>query len=99
MLITPYLLFDYRFCTKPTDVPTIITIKLCPIEYNNKSSISHKRFPSLATIASITAKTSIAQGDEKKIPKIPAKTGPRIPHFVLLLIKWVDGIKLNISHI
>ena len=77
LLAIPYFLFDDTLFTKPIDVPAISTKKLCPIEYNNKRNIPHNKLPSLATTASNTTKTGVAQGDEKKPPSIPAIKAPK----------------------
>lgn len=95
----PYFSLADTFCTNPTEVPATITSVLCPIEYIRSSNAPQSKLPSFATVASSTTSTGVAQGDEKKPPRIPASSAPIYPLLVFFEIANEEGIKLYISQI
>jgi hypothetical protein len=69
------------------------------MEYSSKSSIPHTRLPSFATIASNTTRTGVAHCDEKKTAQESCHKCLPKASLLLLLIAYVEGIKLYISQV
>lgn len=57
------------------------------------------KLPLSATMASSAIRTGVEQGEEKMPPRIPARKAPINPRFLLLKIRFIEGMKLNISQV
>lgn len=69
------------------------------MEYKSIRNIPNSIFAFPAIIARSTIKIGVEQGEENNPPKIPAKSAPINPRFLPLVIKLVEGMKLNIPHV